>query len=189
MPLSAPSPMLENIKIIDLTTVVFGPYCTQILADLGAEVIKVEQPPGGDVFRYSGKSTNNKGMSPGHITLNRGKKSIILNLKDPEDKSVIERLIADADIVIHNIRSEAIKRLGLDYETVKASNPEIIYVHCRGFGSNGPYADLQAYDDVIQAASGATSLAGKVDGHSAPQYIPSLIYMPYMPHKPQLFIN
>lgn len=175
MSLSSNAPMLEGIKIIDLTTVVFGPYCTQILADLGAEVIKIEQPTSGDVFRYSGKPAASKGMSPGHLSLNRNKKSVLLNLKETDDKAVILKLIEGADIVIHNIRSKAIKRLGLDYETLKQINPEIIYVHCVGFGSDGPYSNLQAYDDVIQAASGATSLAGKVDGMSGPKYIPSLI--------------
>ena len=167
-------PMLAGVKVVDLTSVVFGPYATQILGDFGAEVIKIE-PPGGDVFRYAAKSANVPGMGPGHIALNRNKKSVVLDLKAPEDRAKIDALIADADIVIHNIRAEAIARLGLDYETVRGLRGDIIYIHCVGFGSGGPYEGLQAYDDVIQAASGTTTLLPRVDGNPAPRYLPSLI--------------
>lgn len=172
--LNTSAPMLEGIRIIDLTTVVFGPYCTQILSDLGAEVIKVETKTG-DTFRWSGKWAKTKAMSPGHMTLNRGKKSIVLDLKDEEDAETMRKLIAGADVFIHNIRSEAIKRLDFDYVAMKELNKELIYVHCVGFGSGGPYSDLQAYDDVIQAATGTTSLLSRVDGNPRQRYIPSLI--------------
>jgi crotonobetainyl-CoA:carnitine CoA-transferase CaiB-like acyl-CoA transferase len=166
--------MLEGIRIIDLTNIVFGPYCTQTLADLGAEVIKIE-PPHGDQYRYSGRPAKTPGMSPGHLTINRGKQSVVLDLKQPDDLATIRALLQGADIFIHNIRLRAIERLGLGFAAVKDLNPDIIYVHCVGFGSDGPYRDLQAYDDVIQAASGAATLASRVDGDPRPRYVPSLI--------------
>jgi crotonobetainyl-CoA:carnitine CoA-transferase CaiB-like acyl-CoA transferase len=174
MPLNTPAPMLTGVRIIDLTSVVFGPYATQMLVDLGAEVIKIE-PPQGDPFRYSGRPAHTRGMSPGHMALNRGKQSVALDLKTPEDHAAMQALLKDADVFIHNVRGQAIERLGFGFEAVKALRPDIIYVHCVGFGSDGPYADLQAYDDVIQAASGATTLAPRVDGDPRPRYIPSLI--------------
>ena len=167
-------PMLSGMKVIDQTSVVFGPYCTQILADLGAEVIKVE-PPMGDGFRYGGKPAKTLGMGPQHIALNRNKKSLAIDLKDEAEKEKLRRLIADADIYVHNVRDAAIERLGFGYEAVKAIKPDIIYVHCVGFGSNGRYAGLQAYDDVIQAMTGTTNLLSRVDGNPRPRYLPSLI--------------
>lgn len=174
MPLNQALPMLEGVKVVDLTSVVFGPYTTQILADFGAEVVKIE-PKIGDTFRYSQKPAQSSGMSPGHMSLNRGKKSVVLDLKAEEDAAIMRNMLADCDIFIHNIRDQAIQRLGFGYESVKQLNPEIIYVHCVGFGSDGPYADLQAYDDVIQAASGTTSLLSRVDGKQEPRFLPSLI--------------
>lgn len=167
-------PMLEGVRVIDMTSVVFGPYSTQILAELGAEVIKVE-PPEGDSFRLSGKPAVSKGMSPGHLNLNKGKRSITLDLKAENDRAVMNGLIAGADIFIHNVRRDAIDRLGFGPETVRTGHPGLIYIHCVGFGSGGPYAGLQAYDDVIQAASGAATLAGRVDGTGRARYLPSLI--------------
>ncbi|MDN3646775.1 CoA transferase [Pontixanthobacter aestiaquae] len=167
-------PMLTGLKVVDMTSIVFGPYCTQILADFGAEVTKIEAP-GGDFFRYAGKPAQTKGMGPGFIALNRGKKSVLLDLKDAADAERLQTMIAEADIFIHNVRSEAIDRLGFGAEAMRALNPALIYVHCVGFGSDGPYDGLQAYDDVIQAASGATSLLPRVDGNPAPRYLPSLI--------------
>jgi len=166
--------MLEGIKIVDMTSVVFGPYATQTLSDMGAEVIKVEIPSG-DVFRYSAKPNKTNGMSPGYMALNRGKSSIALNMKDPDDLQTMKTLLADADVFIHNVRAQAIEKLGLGYEAVQEINPQIIYAHCVGFDQSGPYADLQAYDDVIQAASGAATLLQRVDGNPRPRYMPSLI--------------
>lgn len=170
----APS-MLSGIKIVDLTSVVFGPYCTQILADLGAEVTKVETPNGGDSYRWATKAAVTPGMGPSFMAINRGKRSIALDLKRTEDLAVIRALISEADVFILNVRGKAAERLGLDYESVRALRPEIIYVHCVGFGQDGPYADLQAYDDVIQAATGTTSLLSRVDGNPRARYLPSLI--------------
>ena len=167
--------MLSGIRIIDLTTVIFGPYATQMLADLGAEVIKVETPGLGDVSRYLGSGVPDPTMGSIHLTVNRGKRSIALDLKKPDDAAVLRDLVAGADVFFHNIRGKAIERLGFDYAGCKALKPDIIYVHGTGFGQDGPYADLQAYDDVIQAATGTTSLLPRVDGNPSPRYLPSLI--------------
>ncbi|MEM6828754.1 MAG: CoA transferase, partial [Pseudomonadota bacterium] len=167
-------PMLEGVRIVDMTSVVFGPYATQILADFGAEVIKIEAP-GGDVYRYSARPAKTKGMAPGFHALNRGKKSVGLDLKNSEDAQTLRDMLSEADVFIHNVREAAIEKLGFGYDAVKALAPDIVYVHCVGFGSDGPYAGLQAYDDVIQAASGATTLLPRVDGDGRPRYLPSLI--------------
>lgn len=167
--------MLEGVRILDLTGVVFGPYCTRILADLGADVIKIEPPVGGDQFRWSGRAAATMGMAPGFMAINRGKRSLALDLKTPEDLAIVKQLLETADVFILNIRGKAAERLGLDYQNVKALRPDIIYAHCVGFGQDGPYADLQAYDDVIQAATGTTSLLSRVDGNPRARYLPSLI--------------
>ena len=167
--------MLSGIRIIDLTTVIFGPYATQMLADLGAEVIKVETPGIGDVSRYLGNGVPDPTMGSIHLNVNRGKRSIALDLKKPEDAAVLRDLIANADVFFHNVRSKAIARLGFDYAGCRAIKDDIIYVHGTGFGQDGPYADLQAYDDVIQAATGTTSLLPRADGNPRPRYLPSLI--------------
>lgn len=164
--------ILAGIRILDLSSVIFGPYATQMMADLGAEVIKVE-PPEGDLFRRAGKPAVTKGMGAHHMTLNRGKKSVALDLKQPADADRLRALIPTADVFIHNIRAPAIAKLGFDYDAVRAIKPDIIYVHCTGFGSNGPYAALQAYDDVIQAATGAVTLAAHRDPGTPPRYDPS----------------
>ncbi|MFC4293739.1 CaiB/BaiF CoA transferase family protein [Novosphingobium tardum] len=167
--------MLSGIKVLDLTSVVFGPYCTQILADLGAEVTKVEPPEIGDVARYLGKPAVSAGMSPTFMALNGGKQSRAIDLKSEAGAAQMQALLAECDVFVLNVRGKAAERLGLDYESVRAINPQVIYVHCVGFGQEGPYADLQAYDDVIQAATGATTLASRVDGDPRARYIPSLI--------------
>ena len=174
-PAASAMPMLSGIRILDLTSVVFGPYCTQTLADLGADVIKVESPDGGDGYRWATKWAATPGMSPGFMAINRGKRSVALDLKQSDDLAAVHALIAGADVFILNIRGKAAERLGLDYNSVRAMNPDIIYVHCVGFGQDGPYADLQAYDDVIQAATGTTSLLSRVDGDPRARYLPSLI--------------
>ena len=167
--------MLGGIKVVDLTSVVFGPYCTQILADLGAEVVKVESPGVGDAYRWAGKAPASPNMSPGFMALNRGKRSIALDLKAADDLAVLQALLAEADVFVVNIRGKALERLGLDYAALSARYPRLIYVHCVGFGQDGPYADLQAYDDVIQAATGTATLLPRVDGDPRPRYLPSLL--------------
>lgn len=166
--------MLDGLRVVDMTSVVFGPYCTQILGDFGAEVIKIEAP-GGDGFRHAARPARTPGMGPGFIALNRGKQSLVLDLKQDADAAILRDLLGSADVFIHNVRSEAIKRLGFGYDAVRKFAPNIIYAHCVGFGSNGPYAGLQAYDDVIQAASGTTTLLPRADGDERPRYLPSLI--------------
>ncbi|MEQ8558226.1 MAG: CoA transferase [Henriciella sp.] len=166
--------ILEGVRVIDMTSVVFGPYATQILADLGADVIKVEAP-GGDQFRYSGKPAKTRGMSPGFMALNRNKRSILLDLKSDEDRATMADLLKSADIFIHNVRLGAIEKLGFGPDQVKAIKDDMIYIHCVGFGAGGPYAGLQAYDDVIQAASGTATLTGRVDWTGEARYLPSLI--------------
>jgi len=166
--------MLEGLKVVDMTGVVFGPLATQIFADYGAEVVKVEGP-GGDVLRHVMPPKSKAGMAAVFMALNRGKQSIVLDLRDADDAEVMRGLLAEADVFIHNVRMGGMKRLGFDYDTVHALNPKLIYVHCAGFGSAGPYAPLQAYDDIIQAASGTATLLPRVDGNPQPRFIPSLV--------------
>ena len=163
--------LISGMRIADMTTVVFGPYCTQILADLGAEVIKLE-PDGGDISRNIGKSAHTPLMGALHMRMNRGKRSVAWNLKTETGREAMKRLLQSSDIFIHNIRPDAIERAGLDYETVRKLRPDIIYVHCAGFDTRGPNADLPAYDDIIQAASGVASLLPRVDGNPAPRFFP-----------------
>src|SRR5688572_25089696 len=113
-------PMLEGVKVLDLTGVVFGPDCTQTLADFGADVIKVATPGIGDAFRWSGRAVATKGMSPGFMTINRGKRSIALNLKAPEDNATMKALLREVDVFVLNVRGKAVERLGLDFESVRA---------------------------------------------------------------------
>ena len=163
--------LLQGIRIADLTSVFFGPYATQTLADLSAEVIKIE-PPEGDTSRLVGTPPVTPGMGPVYMRLNRGKRSVVWDLKSPEGKEAMRRLIASSDVFIHNIRTDAIERAGLGYDAVRAIRPDIVYVHCTGFDERGPYAGLQAYDDIIQAATGSASLLSKVDGNPQPRYVP-----------------
>jgi len=169
----APGP-LAGIRVLDLTTVLLGPYAAQILGDLGADVIKIETPEG-DMLRYGGPPAKHADMGPIFIQVNRNKRSLVLDLKTSDGQAALRRLIPSADIFLTNIRPQGIARLGFDDAGVRALNPGIIYVSCVGFGSDGPYASRQAYDDLIQAASGAASLLSRVDGNPEPRYLPSLI--------------
>ncbi|MDH4391838.1 MAG: CoA transferase [Aquabacterium sp.] len=169
----APQSPLAGMRVVDLSTVVFGPYCTQTLADLGADVVKIE-PPEGDMVRLIGTPAHTPGMGPVFLRLNRGKRSVVWDMKTDTGRTALQRLIATADVLLHNIRPEAVDRLGLGYDAVRALRPDIVYVHCTGFGLDGPYAGLQAYDDVIQASTGAAALLPRVDGNPAPRYLPML---------------
>lgn len=163
--------MLEGIRITDLSTVIFGPYATQVLADLGADVIKVE-PTGGDTIRILGHPPKTPGMSPLHMRLNRGKRSVDWDLRSEAGREALRRLVQSSDVFVHNVRAEAMDRLGFGYEAVRAIKPDIIYLHCTGFDQSGPYAGLQAYDDIIQAAAGVATLLPYVDGQPRPRYLP-----------------
>jgi crotonobetainyl-CoA:carnitine CoA-transferase CaiB-like acyl-CoA transferase len=162
--------LLTGIRIVDLTSVVLGPYATQILADWGAEVIKVE-PPEGEICRHLDVSRS-KGMGPFYLNLNRNKKSVVLDLKQPADMESLLRLAESADVLVHNIRPGAVKRLGLGYEALAARNPRLVYCATWGFGEDGPFGNLPAYDDVVQAASGIAAL-NAVDG--VPRYMPTIL--------------
>ena len=171
-----PTGPLKGIKVVDMATVVLGPLATVCLADLGAEVIKIENSEGntpGDLMRYGGDLPT-KQHGPIYTALNRNKKAINLNIKTPQDKAVLEALLEEADVFIHNVRMAGMERLGFGYDAVKAINAQIVYVHCAGYGADGAYAELQAYDDLIQAASGFAALSEQRDG-GRPAYAPSLV--------------
>ena len=169
----APSGPLAGIKIVDMSSVVLGPLATLILADLGADVLKVEPPGRGDMMRYAGASPTGD-LGPIYTALNRNKRAIKLDVKTPDGKTALAKLLKGADVFFHNVRLAGIARLGFDYEAVKAINPDIVYVHCAGFGADGPYADRQAYDDLIQGASGFAALNAMRSGGD-PEYAPSLM--------------
>ena len=166
--------LLEGIRVTDLTTVFFGPYCTQTLADLGAEVVKLE-PAEGDTSRLIGTPPTTPGMGPVFMRLNRGKRTVDWDLKSEAGREAMRRLIEVSDVFIHNIRTDAIGRAGLGYDEVRKIRPDIVYVHCTGFDETGPYAGLQAYDDIIQAASGLAQLLPMVDGNPQPRFMPAAI--------------
>ena len=168
---NTPKGPLQGVRVVDLTTVMLGPFCTQILGEMGAEIIKIETPEG-DVNRWTGESRS-PGMSTGQLIKGRNKRSIILDLKVKKVRKVFEKLIQTADVFVHNIRPKAAKRLAIDYETIAELNPGIIYASATGFGETGPFADKPAYDDLIQGASGIASLFGKVTG--TPRYVPSVM--------------
>ena len=168
---NTPKGPLQGVRVVDLTTVMLGPFCTQILGEMGAEIIKIETPEG-DVNRWTGESRS-PGMSTGQLIKGRNKRSVILDLKVKKVRKVFEKLIQTADVFVHNIRPKAAKRLAIDYETIVELNPSIIYASATGFGETGPFADKPAYDDLIQGASGIASLFGKVTG--TPRYVPSVM--------------
>lgn len=146
---------LDGIRIVDFTQVMMGPSATQMLGDFGADVIKVENPKGGDLSRRSFGATDEKGLNnPIFCSLNRNKRSLALDLRDDESKQTVHELIKTADVVISNFRAGVMERLGLDYENVKKINPEIIYVSGSGYGPKGPYAHKGGQDVLAQAMSG-----------------------------------
>lgn len=153
---------LAGIRVVDLTSVVFGPYATQIMADMGAEVIKVESPAGDDTRWITAAPA--PGMGGVFVNVNRGKKSVTLDLRQEADKQVLRKLIATADVFIHSMRGQAIARLGFDYEAVRAIRPDIIYTNCYGYSRRGPEADKPAYDDTIQAECGIPYVQGLMNG-------------------------
>ncbi|MES2412845.1 MAG: CoA transferase [Pseudomonadota bacterium] len=169
-PDTTPAGALTGMRVLDLTTVLMGPYATQILGDHGADIIKVEAP-GGDTFRYPGPSRH-RGMGPMFMNTNRNKRSLVLDLKNAEGRKALLELAKSVDIVVYNVRPAAMARLKLTYEDFRAVNPSVIYVGAFGFGQDGPYAARPAFDDVIQAASGLADLSSRAYGNGKPSYAP-----------------
>ena len=159
---------LRGIRVLDLTSVVLGPIATQILGDYGADIIKVEGPAG-DMMRANGVSLH-PGMSSIFLALNRNKRSLCLNLALPDGAAVLKRMISSVDVFVHNMRVEAIERLGFGYAAVASINPKIIYCAATGFDQDGPDRDKPAFDDIIQAACGLASVAST--GREQPDYVP-----------------
>jgi crotonobetainyl-CoA:carnitine CoA-transferase CaiB-like acyl-CoA transferase len=155
---------LSGVRVVDLTAMVMGPYCTQIMADMGADVIKIE-PPEGDDTRYVSVGPA-PGMSGVFVNVNRGKRSVVLNLRSDAGRVALRALIETADVFIHSMRSKAIARLGFSYEQVAAINPRIIYTNCYGYGRRGPDRDLPAYDDTIQADCGLPAVQEQLTGEA-----------------------
>jgi crotonobetainyl-CoA:carnitine CoA-transferase CaiB-like acyl-CoA transferase len=162
---------LSGIRILDLTGVIMGPFGTHILADLGADVIKVESPEGDSLRNY--RPLRNEGMSGNIFNIHRNKRSIVLDLKRTDGREALDRLIKTADVFVHNMRPKAIARLGYEYDRVRALKPDIIYCGAYGFSAKGPYGDKAAYDDLIQAGSGLAALFGEL--HGFPAYAPTVL--------------
>jgi crotonobetainyl-CoA:carnitine CoA-transferase CaiB-like acyl-CoA transferase len=166
-----PTGPLAGIRVVDLTSVVFGPYATQIMADMGADVIKIEAPAG-DNTRYISAGPV-PGMGGVYVNVNRGKRSVVLDLAAPEGKAALRALVATADVFIHSMRGKAIAKLGFGYEDVKALKPDIVYTNCYGYSRRGPEADQPAYDDTIQAECGITHVQRLMTGE--PGYVATII--------------
>ena len=153
---------LSDIKVLDLTRVLAGPYATMVLADLGAEIIKIEQPGKGDDSRAYGPYKN--GESAYFMSLNRNKESVTLNLKTPEGKEILKELVKKVDVLVENFRPGTMEKLGLGYDVLKELNPRLIYASSTGYGQTGPYSQRPAYDAVVQAMGGIMSITGQADG-------------------------
>ncbi len=162
---------LSGIKVVDLTSVVMGPYATQIFGDMGAEIIKVENPAG-DIMRHMG-AAKRPGMGPIHLAVNRNKKSLMLDLQQPAARQALLRVLRDADVFIHAMRADSIERLGLNYEVIKKIRPDIIYCGAYGYGEAGPYAREPAYDDLIQGVCGMASINRHLAGE--PRFTPTVV--------------
>lgn len=162
---------LDGIRIIDMTTVLMGPYATQTLGDFGADVIKIESPEG-DVVRQIGPMRN-EGMGPMYLNVNRSKRVVTLDLKHPDGRAALLELVRDADVLVYNVRSAAMARLGLAWEDVCAINPRLIYAGMFGYSQSGPYARRPAYDDLIQGGALLPYLFHRVNGK--PSYVPAAI--------------
>ena len=162
---------LEGIRVVDLTTVIMGPWAAQMMGDMGADVIKVETR-GGDISRGMGPGRN-KGMAACYLTSNRNKRSVVLDLTQDEGLSALRRLIDTADVFMHNFRPKVINKFNLGYETFKDANPELVYCGAYGFRADGPWANKPAYDDIIQTAAGYCDMQELISDQ--PRYVPSLI--------------
>lgn len=183
---------LNGVRVVDLTSVILGSFATQMLGDLGAEVLKIENPDQGqatpgDIMRWAG-DVHSAGMGPLFMGFNRNKRSLALDLRQARAREQLDQLLAEADVFVASLRMPSLEKLNLGYQRLSQLNPGLIYAHACGFGSDGPYAELPAYDDLIQAASGSADLwpramnpanaddatAAHAQTHGAPCYLPGL---------------
>lgn len=169
-PNGTPGP-LSGIRVVENASIVLGPLACQYLAAMGADVIKIE-PPGGDLTRYIGPRRT-EGMGALFTTNNRNKRSVVLDLKVPEARAALHRIVDSADVFVHSVRTEAARRLGLVHEELAARNPGLVFCHVAGFSDHGPYGPKPAYDDIVQALSGLAMLQRVVTGE--PRYVPSIL--------------
>ncbi|MED5410832.1 MAG: CoA transferase [Pseudomonadota bacterium] len=163
--------ILNGFRVLDLTTVVLGPFATQMLGDFGAEVIKIENL-GGDMMRAVRPGRSDE-MGAGFVNCNRNKDCVAINLKTEQGKEIFYRLVESADAVVHNMRNKTAVNLGIGYEDLKSIKPDIVYCGAQGFGEKGSSSDIPAYDDIIQAASGLSYLNSDEQGH--PRYLPTIV--------------
>ena len=161
------TPPLAGIRVLDLSRVLAGPWCTQLLADLGAEVIKIERPGAGDDTRHWGPPWHGEGdsrVAAYFLSANRGKKSAAIDFAQPEGAALVRKLAGQSDIVVENFKVGGLKKFGLDAESLRAANPRLIVASITGFGQDGPYAERAGYDYIIQAMGGLMSITGQPDG-------------------------
>lgn len=162
---------LDGIRVLEIASMIFGPLAGQYLGDMGAEVIKLE-PPEGDLTRAIGPRRSAR-MGSFFLTSNRNKRSIVVDLKRPEGRQILDRLVAQSDVLLHSMRTPAARRLGLDYDLLGRAHPALVYCHVTGYADHGPYGGRPAYDDIIQAASGLARLQSVVAGE--PRFIPTIV--------------
>lgn len=166
------SSALEGIRVLDLTQAMAGPFCTMLLADMGADVVKVEPPGRGEMTRKMGFAAPKGDDSAAFLAINRNKRSVTLDLKSPEGQELFHRLAAEADVIVENFRPGVTERLGMDYETIHAINPRLIYGSISGFGQTGPHAARAGFDLIAQGMSGVMSVTGEPGGEPAKSGVP-----------------
>lgn len=158
------SPIFNGLRVVDLTKIIVGPLCTMLLGDMGADVIKIEKPGSGDDSRYWTADPRYEGYSPYFMSVNRNKRSLTLDLKQPEGVEILRKLVERADVLVENYRPGTMERMGLDYGSLKKLNPGLIYCSLSGYGSSGPYKDWGSYDVIISAVGGLMSITGEEGG-------------------------